>query len=46
MTREMAERYLPPDRVQAYLDYAADFDEQIAIYLRPEYWLSADLGPG
>lgn len=46
MTREMAERYLPPDRVQAYLDYAADFDEQIAIYLRPEHWLSADLGPG
>jgi nitroimidazol reductase NimA-like FMN-containing flavoprotein (pyridoxamine 5'-phosphate oxidase superfamily) len=46
MTLEMAERYLPPDRAQAYLEYAAGFDEQIAIYLRPEYWLSADLGPG
>ncbi len=44
---EISERYLPPERVQAYLDLAnSQFGEQIAIYLRPEHWLTADLGPG
>jgi hypothetical protein len=47
MLREMTERYLPPHRVQAYLDFArADLGEQVAIYLSPERWLTADLGPG
>jgi nitroimidazol reductase NimA-like FMN-containing flavoprotein (pyridoxamine 5'-phosphate oxidase superfamily) len=46
MTREMASRYLPPDKVQAYLEYAKTFSEQVAIYLHPEHWLSSDLGPG
>jgi hypothetical protein len=47
LLREIAARYLPPDQVQGYIDFAtADFGEQVAIYLRPERWLTADLGPG
>jgi hypothetical protein len=45
LLREITERYLPPDRVPAYLEFArAELGEQVAIYLRPERWLSADLG--
>jgi hypothetical protein len=45
--REITERYLPPDKVAAYLEFAtAELGEQTAIYLRPERWLTADLGPG
>jgi hypothetical protein len=34
-------------RAQAYLEFArAELGEQVAIYLRPQRWLSADLGPG
>jgi Pyridoxamine 5'-phosphate oxidase len=44
---EISERYLPPEQVAAYIELAhADFGEQIAIYMRPQRWLSADLGPG
>ena len=44
---EIVARYLRPEKVPAYIEFAkADFGEQIAIYLRPERWLSADLGPG
>jgi hypothetical protein len=44
---ELAARYLPPEKVSAYIEFAnADFGEQVAIYLRPQRWLSADLGPG
>ena len=44
---EITTRYLTGDRVQEYLDFAhTDLGEQIAIYLRPERWLTADLGPG
>jgi hypothetical protein len=47
LLREIAERYLPPGKVPAYIELAkADFGEQVAIYLRPHRWLSADLGPG
>jgi hypothetical protein len=47
LLREIAERYLPPDQVQAYIEFAeSELGEQIAIYLRPERWLTADLGPG
>jgi nitroimidazol reductase NimA-like FMN-containing flavoprotein (pyridoxamine 5'-phosphate oxidase superfamily) len=43
--REMTERYLPPDQAAAYLEMAAaEFGEEIVIYLRPERWLSSDLG--
>ena len=47
MLRELATRYLPPGQVADYLDFAKqDHGEQIAIYLRPQRWLTADLGPG
>jgi len=47
LLREIASRYLPPDKVQAYIDFVeAELGEQVAIYLRPERWLTADLGPG
>jgi len=47
MLLEMTERYLPPERVPAYIEFAkAELGEQVAIYLRPQRWLSADLGPG
>ena len=43
----MAARYLPPEQVTEYLEFAEeDHGEQIAIYLRPQRWLTADLGPG
>jgi hypothetical protein len=46
LLREITERYLPPEKVAAYLDFAkTELGEQIAIYLRPQRWLSADLGP-
>jgi hypothetical protein len=42
---EMASRYLPPEKAEAYVARAkAEFTEQVAIYLRPERWLSSDLG--
>ena len=44
---EIAARYLPPEKVPAYIEYAhAELGEQVAIYLRPQRWLTADLGPG
>ncbi|MEU7632551.1 pyridoxamine 5'-phosphate oxidase family protein [Nocardia sp. NPDC049220] len=44
MHREMVARYLPAESVDAYLKAAEAYGEQVAIYLRPEHWLSADLG--
>jgi hypothetical protein len=47
LLREITERYLPPDEVPAYIEFAnTELSEQVAIYLRPERWLTADLGPG
>ncbi len=44
--RELAERYLRPENVEPYLAVAeAEHGEQLRIHLRPERWLSADLGP-
>jgi hypothetical protein len=44
---EITERYLPPEKVPAYLDFAEqELGEQVAIYLRPERWLTSDLGEG
>jgi hypothetical protein len=46
LLREITERYLPPEKVPAYLAFAkAELGEQVAIYLRPQRWLSSDLGP-
>lgn len=42
---EIARRYLPHDKVLPYVEFAkAELGDQVAIYLRPERWLSADLG--
>ncbi|MFI6044832.1 pyridoxamine 5'-phosphate oxidase family protein [Nocardia sp. NPDC051321] len=41
---EMVKRYLSGDAVDNYLKQAANFGDQVVVYLRPEHWLSADLG--
>ncbi|OBI43181.1 pyridoxamine 5'-phosphate oxidase [Mycobacterium kyorinense] len=42
---ELARRYLAPERVDAYLEYARnELGENVVIYLQPQHWLSADLG--
>ncbi|MGH3635622.1 pyridoxamine 5'-phosphate oxidase family protein [Mycobacterium sp.] len=42
---ELAHRYLPPERAEAYLEYARhELGESVVIYLKPQHWLSADLG--
>ncbi|BBY34334.1 pyridoxamine 5'-phosphate oxidase [Mycolicibacter minnesotensis] len=42
---ELAHRYLPPERAERFLQFAqAELGEQVVIYLRPQHWLSADLG--
>jgi Pyridoxamine 5'-phosphate oxidase len=43
---EMAARYLPPDKVADFVEYErTQLGEHIAVYMRPERWLSSDLGP-
>ena len=46
LLREITERYLPPDQVDGYLEFARTLYEQVVIYLRPQRWLTADMGPG
>jgi len=42
---EMTKRYLPPDKVDAYLEYARrEHGPSVAIFMTPKNWLSADLG--
>jgi hypothetical protein len=42
---EMAARYLPPDKVADFVEYErTQLGEHMAVYMRPEHWLSADLG--
>ncbi len=42
---ELAYRYLPPERAERFLEYArSQLGEQVVIYLRPQHWISADLG--
>jgi hypothetical protein len=42
---ELTKRYLPPDKVDAYLEFARrEHGEGVVIYMKPEHWLSADLG--
>lgn len=45
LTWEMAARYLPADKVAAYVEYERTLGEHFAIYMRPEHWLSSDMGP-
>lgn len=45
MLWELTGRYLPQEKVPSYIEFAkAELGEQVAIYLRPQRWLSADLG--
>jgi hypothetical protein len=42
---EMAGRYVPEDKLAAYVEMAlAEHGEQVVIAMRPERWLSSDLG--
>jgi len=42
---EMTKRYLAPEKVDAYLEFARrEHGESVAIWLKPQHWLSADLG--
>ncbi len=43
---EIATRYLSDEKAREYVAMAkAEFGQQVVIYLRPERWLSSDLGP-
>ncbi|MFE3445595.1 pyridoxamine 5'-phosphate oxidase family protein [Nocardia sp. NPDC059180] len=42
--REMAARFLPVENVEGYLRASEHFGEQTVVFMRPEHWLSADLG--
>ncbi|QLY31794.1 pyridoxamine 5'-phosphate oxidase family protein [Nocardia huaxiensis] len=42
--REMAERYLAPDKAEAYLKASESYGDMVTIHMRPQHWLSADLG--
>jgi len=45
LLEEMTYRYLPPDKAGAYLEMARrELADEVAVYLRPERWYSADLG--
>jgi len=42
---ELTKRYLPADKVDAYLEFARrEQGDSVAIFLKPQHWLSADLG--
>jgi hypothetical protein len=42
---EMTKRYLPPDKVDGYLEFARrEHGDSVAVFLEPQHWLSADLG--
>lgn len=43
--REMTARYLAPDKVDGYLEFAeSQLEENVVFYLEPKHWLSADMG--
>ncbi|MGK5640355.1 pyridoxamine 5'-phosphate oxidase family protein [Streptomyces sp. URMC 126] len=44
-SREMAARYLPADKVDGFVEYdRTRLGEHFLIFMRPEHWISADLG--
>jgi hypothetical protein len=46
LSREMAARYIRAERVEDYVEFErTQLGEHIAVYMRPEHWLSSDLGP-
>ncbi|MFI1362998.1 pyridoxamine 5'-phosphate oxidase family protein [Streptomyces griseochromogenes] len=43
--RKISARYLPAEKVDAYVDFALkNHGEQVVIHMRPERWVSSDLG--
>ncbi|MFD9974731.1 pyridoxamine 5'-phosphate oxidase family protein [Streptomyces sp. NPDC059017] len=43
--RELATRYLPPDKVDGYVEFALkEHGETVVLRMRPQRWLSSDLG--
>ncbi|WP_031036947.1 pyridoxamine 5'-phosphate oxidase family protein [Streptomyces sp. NRRL F-5650] len=43
--REMSARYLPAEKVEGYVAFAsAEHGEQVLLRMRPEHWVSSDLG--
>ncbi|MEV7045959.1 pyridoxamine 5'-phosphate oxidase family protein [Amycolatopsis sp. NPDC051061] len=43
--REMAARYLPEEKVDGYLEFErTQIGEHVVVFLRPEHWLSLDMG--
>ncbi|UUU33131.1 pyridoxamine 5'-phosphate oxidase family protein [Streptomyces sp. CA-210063] len=43
--REISARYLPAEKVDGYVDFASkNHGEQVIIRMRPERWVSSDLG--
>jgi nitroimidazol reductase NimA-like FMN-containing flavoprotein (pyridoxamine 5'-phosphate oxidase superfamily) len=42
---EVSKRYLRPESVEPYLEFARrEHGDMVVIHLRPQHWLSADLG--
>ncbi|MFG2592436.1 pyridoxamine 5'-phosphate oxidase family protein [Streptomyces sp. NPDC048438] len=42
---EMSSRYLPAEKVEGYVDFAwKEHGAQVVIHMRPQHWLSSDLG--
>ncbi|MEU6336281.1 pyridoxamine 5'-phosphate oxidase family protein [Streptomyces cellulosae] len=42
---EISARYLPPEKVEGYVDFAwKNRGEQVVVRMRPERWVSSDLG--
>ncbi|CAN7611813.1 pyridoxamine 5'-phosphate oxidase family protein [Mycolicibacterium frederiksbergense] len=42
---EMTRRYLPPEAVEPYLEMARrEHGPSVAVFMKPQHWLSADLG--
>lgn len=45
LLREISARYLPAEKVEPYVDFAwKNHGEQVIIRLRPERWVSSDIG--
>lgn len=43
--REISARYLPAEKVDGYVDFASrNHGDQVIIRMRPERWVSSDLG--
>ncbi|MFD8984764.1 pyridoxamine 5'-phosphate oxidase family protein [Streptomyces sp. NPDC059564] len=42
---EISSRYLPAEKVEGYVDFAwKEHGEQVVIHMRPQRWVSSDLG--